>query len=482
MLFDQMIYDVLATRTGTGPAAAHGSTAAAQGSTEEKTKPGQANKEMEPVVSAAPTAMDIDSKADKEADKKHAGEKIEPLAEAGPQHTRQDMVSAIIDAYLSGNHQQAKRLVDTLAGGLAAPDESSRSEALKKFEKLVSPANWRPDAQFHSMISASLFEGAKKSADRVVLKKVAQLLVESAKSLLLLGRYSKAAWIFSGIEKMDMAGPDTEEHALGENELQIHGIPVSRDLVASIAQGLKSPDPETSQSVFSLLSTMGDGILDQICEIISNEDNYSVRRLAAEILKQHGEKGAQALVSSFFSSPGPNQRARILGVIDIVTREIETILPAGIQDNNEIVRNAAFALAQRLPGDNTVHLLSEYARSSDPEIAAPAISALAKAQPSKAADIICDIMERTKNDDIRASACRALGLLADPSTIPSLAKLLTGTRGFFRKRPYPASVRIAAACALARINDPRVKTLLAPLKDDPDPGIREAVRGVLQKK
>jgi HEAT repeat protein len=72
-----------------------------------------------------------------------------------------------------------------------------------------------------------------------------------------------------------------------------------------------------------------------------------------------------------------------------------------------------------------------------------------------------------------------LGQIADPAAIETLAKIMAPGSFLSLRKKRTASVRAAAAFALAQIPDPRVVEILASFADDPDPKVRQVARSLV---
>jgi HEAT repeat protein len=177
----------------------------------------------------------------------------------------------------------------------------------------------------------------------------------------------------------------------------------------------------------------------------------------------------------------PDERARILDVVDTVTKDVMAELTDTLSDNRDVVRRAAFRLAERLNTAEIIQMLVECSRSSDATLAVYAISSAAKLKPSAIRESVIQILKKSDVPDVLAAACRAMGQIGDPSGIPWLAKILTQRR-FLGGRKYDTQVRVAAAYALSQIPGQQSQKALSAAAKDPDYRVRETVGQALGKK
>jgi HEAT repeat protein len=67
-----------------------------------------------------------------------------------------------------------------------------------------------------------------------------------------------------------------------------------------------------------------------------------------------------------------------------------------------------------------------------------------------------------------------MGQHADPRFLAPLEKILFPPRRLLKKNQHSSRVRIAAVYALSRIQTEQTKQMIAALKNDKDPRVREA--------
>jgi HEAT repeat protein len=177
----------------------------------------------------------------------------------------------------------------------------------------------------------------------------------------------------------------------------------------------------------------------------------------------------------------PDERARILDIIDSVTKNVMAELTDTLSDNRDVVRKAAFRLAERLNTPEVVQMLIEFSKSDDSNLAVAAINSLGKLKPSAAKETLLAIIESSEASDVLVAACRSLGQVNDPSCILPLLKMLTKRRMFARKK-YDPQVRVAAAYALSQIPGQQAQKALSAAAKDPDYRVRETIKQALAKK
>jgi HEAT repeat protein len=211
-----------------------------------------------------------------------------------------------------------------------------------------------------------------------------------------------------------------------------------------------------------------------LIDLIRQEEDIRIRRTAAGMLGNTGKTGAQLIKQALIEETRDSTKLKILEVIDSVTTEIGTELRYTLIDSREPVRQAALRLIQRIDKPETTSLLADLALSRDPELAMESINHLGARKSGQAANALLELASRISEPDLLCALCRAMGQHADPRFLTPLEKILLPPRRFLRKNQHSSLVRIAAVYALARIQTEQAKQMIAALKNDKDPRVREA--------
>ena len=214
----------------------------------------------------------------------------------------------------------------------------------------------------------------------------------------------------------------------------------------------------------------------QLIDIIKKEDNYRVRHTAATLLGRLGPKAVKRLKRSMLLEISPSERKRILEIIDTITVDVTHELIFGIGDENPQVREAAYDLAERVKDRRTTNILLDFAKHQDGALAAGAIKCLGKLEAQEVETELIALLNSSNDEQLCIACCRALGQIAKPTSIKSLAALLMPKRLFLFHKNRSAQLRAAAALALRQIPDRRAANHLANFIDDKDPRIREIAR------
>jgi HEAT repeat protein len=247
-----------------------------------------------------------------------------------------------------------------------------------------------------------------------------------------------------------------------------------------LLEDLKSGDSTRLRNAAQLLAGFGQGAVPFLVEIIKQEDDYRARKISAMLLKKQGPEVVERLKELLVLEVTPEERSRILDVIDTLTSDLKKEVEYALGDEDSQVRQAAFRLVERLNNNEIVALLLDLANTQTGNLAVSAIKCLGKLKPPKVDETLIDLLDSSKEDELCIVCCRALGQIASPAAIDSLTRLLV-PQGFFpfRKNRNP-DVRAAAAYALGRISHPDVHGILAHFVDDIDPRVQEIARSVVR--
>ncbi|MGM0454241.1 MAG: HEAT repeat domain-containing protein, partial [Thermodesulfobacteriota bacterium] len=290
-----------------------------------------------------------------------------------------------------------------------------------------------------------------------------------AQQLILLGEYRLATWVYTQLQQA--------RTRISDDSRQAHppAKPLSPGVTDGIIEDLKSENRSRQQEAYQMLSSMGAGIAPLLTEIIQQEDNLRVRRLAADLLKGCGPDAIDRVKQLITGASRPDERARILDVYDSLVPDITAELAYVFSDPNEAVRRSAFRLAERLNTDEVISLLTELAESDDTQLAVFAINTLGKLRPAGLGATLSNIAGKAHDPEVLVAACRVMGQIGDPAAIEPLAKIVMPKRRLLRRKTYDTSVRVAAAYALAQMDDRRADTILQALKNDSDARVRQVV-------
>ena len=247
-----------------------------------------------------------------------------------------------------------------------------------------------------------------------------------------------------------------------------------------LLQDFLSKDATRQQNAVQLLGSLGRNVIPLLLNVAKREEDLRIRQLAASLLSEQGYEATKMIKRELVLQTSAEERIRILEVIDGVTRDLKTELLYALNDENPQVRQEALRLAERLNNDDVEDVLVELTESKRLDVAVAAIKQLAKLRPRTALEKVLALVKSARERDRLIACCQALGQIGEPTCVDPLANILF-LKGFLpgRKR-HDSRLRTAAALALAQIDDPRSKDVLAKCTEDRDQSVRQIARSVLR--
>ncbi|MBA2881014.1 diguanylate cyclase (GGDEF)-like protein [Desulfosalsimonas propionicica] len=405
-----------------------------------------------------------------------ACDESEPQSDAPPEpmsgEDDQVLAARLRDLFLKGETEQVKRILQQMA---RLHDDSGKTEKIRirnRFYAVLNPPGWQPAGAYLKLVLSTLMPLIEAETHGPAVRQAADRLHQCAASLILYGEYPAAAWIFSRLLQHPALSADSGMEP--SDRPRVLGRQLDTEIVDILRADMKASDRHRRQQACQLISTLGTGMTPMLIEIITREEDIRVRRLAARLLANFGQAGADRLKSALINETREDAKIKILEIIDGVTTELSTELRCTMADANQHVRRAAFRLIQKIDKPETTTLLGELAGSRDSELAAEAINHLGTRKSARAAGILGELAEKKNDPELLCAVCRAMGQHASDRFLPSLEKILFSQGRVFKKRLYPTRVRIAAAYAVSRTPGSRARQIIDALKNDKDPRVREA--------
>lgn len=382
------------------------------------------------------------------------------------------------ELYLKGDIRGLESMLGRAVETSLASDVQARQKTVDTFEKILFPEDWRPGAAFIKLVANHVMVLLQTEKKNAVLHKLFGLCHRIAGAFILFGEYTFAAWIISGAAEYYAEAPSLpDENAPGE--IAVFGRPLPAAAIDAIRADLESTDGFRQQEAYQLASTMGPQIISLLTGMIRESKAYRSRRLAAELIRRHGDTGMTRMKEALARTSRPEEKCRMLEVMDAVGDDLSDVLAEAFADPDESVRQSAFRLAERLNSPRALELLRAAAETGDRQSALPAIRSLVKLQPAFLAETLTTIVPNSRDPEIIIACCRAMGQSGNEVYIPLLSGILFPRRRFFRRIKYDPATRVAAAFALAQIPGEKAAAKLRALRKDPDARIRQVVHRYL---
>jgi diguanylate cyclase (GGDEF)-like protein len=422
------------------------------------------------------TAVDVPTPAAMVMDESAA----EPIAEESFDAFLNGFEELMATLFDSGEDQKIRHAIAQLFLGLAEREIPVREKVVDTVRNLMEtlPPSFQHDLAVY--LSGPLRNEFVQEEDPKVMVAMAALMNRLFVNLIGFSDYPAAARLIAQLQKrLKQLSEQNDPNAQRlSKSLEFRLKPATQSLLVA---DLKSGDSTRQRNAVQLLESLGPTAIPLLIDTLKQEDDYRARQTAAAILSKQGPQAIGRLKRLLVLEITSEERVRVLNVIDSVTNDVFTELVHAMRDENKEVRLAAFRLAERLKDNRTVEMLLENAKSAKADFAVAAVNSLEKLKPPEAFDTLSEILQSTREEELRLACCRALGSIATPECVEPLT-LVLGKKSLLLRRPlFSPRVRATAAFALGQIPKARAVKTLANYVNDPDQRIREVARNVLQK-
>ena len=212
-----------------------------------------------------------------------------------------------------------------------------------------------------------------------------------------------------------------------------------------------------------------------IAEALSETEDRVARRAYIDAMVALGDSGMKIVAEMVEDSRWfvVRNAVGILGEIggaDAVAHLTTTLA----SDDARVRKETVLALA-RIGGDDPSMLVVGKLGDQDADVRAAACRAIGVLKVDRALKPLVELLKTEKDNEVVEQVLLALGQLGDPGSVKAIEKKATGGR-FSRT---PLDVRVAAYKALFTIGTPHAKALLEKASEDSDPTVREAVGRIL---
>jgi diguanylate cyclase (GGDEF)-like protein len=405
-------------------------------------------------------------------------EQAPPAAEEDLDALLAQMPMRMSDLLLKGDEGRVKQIIGRLVQRFLSGSVQNRQEVVSRFQDLVKGLNRGLLNQLAKLLAEPLLLLFSKEEDPIVVRELTTLLHQLNTILIQFLEYPTASRILLHLHRRhrQLVESSAEQAA---SLAKVIAKPLPPETQQLLREDFRSGDPRRHQHAAQLLGSLDWVSWPLLIDIIKQEPDLRARQIAASLLAENGEEAARLLKKELLVPTAPQERLRILEVIDSVTREVATELTFALADEEPAVRQAALQLAERLAGDQVERVLLQQVESAKVEVAAGALRSLGKLNPQAALQRILATLDTSKDPQRLVACCQILGEIAHPAGIEPLANLLVSKGFLFWGKRHGPAVRASAALALTQIAHPQVAEILARYHEDRDPRVREVARTVL---
>jgi len=325
-----------------------------------------------------------------------------------------------------------------------------------------------------------LLSAFNEEPDQKIMVEMSVLLNRMVIALIGMVNYPSAARIFTRLRQRysNLKRTKHGQAQILRKNLEIQLNSATQNLLMA---DLKSAEPTRQRNAAQLIESIGPVAWPLLINIIKQEDDLRARQTAALLLSKQGPKAVERLKRLLVLEITPEERVRVLSIIDTLTGDLLPELMHAIGDDDRRVQLAAFRLTERLKDNRVVGMLLESAKSSRGKVAVGAINTIEKLKPPEAVNELKTLMLASKEDALKVACCRALGQIAKPECIEPLETVLSKKSFLNRKHSYSHKLRATAAFALGNIHQVKAIKILAGYVNDPDQRVSEIAKAVIQR-
>lgn len=404
----------------------------------------------------------------------------EPIPDEQFDHFIDQFGAYIRHIFEQAKQETIKRAVTQLFGGFENRSLAVKERIIHTGRSLLeslAPAYQHDLAEYMTDPLLAVFSD---EPDQKIMTEMAALLNRMFVILIAMVNYPSAARIYTQLRqrysKVKQSGRGQAQVLRKKLEIQLNTA--TQNLLLA---DLKSADPARQRNAVQLIESTGPVAWPMLINIIKQEDDLRARQTAALLLSKQGPKAIERVKRLLVLEITPEERMRVLSIIDTLTSDLLPELVHAIGDDDRRVQLAAFRLAERLNDNRVVGVLLENAKSSRGKVAVGAINTIEKLKPPEAVNEITDLMLTTKEDALRVACCRALGQIAKPECIEPLQTVLSKKSFLNRKHRFSQKARATAAFALGNIRQKKAIKILSGYVNDEDQRVSEIAKAVVQR-
>lgn len=211
-------------------------------------------------------------------------------------------------------------------------------------------------------------------------------------------------------------------------------------------------------------------------EALDRDADRSVRRTLLSIASTMAEVGSTILERMLDDADWRVVRNGIHLLGERAGDDVMPHLRRAVEHSDPRVRREAIAVLSKVRGDEAGFLAKVHLEDDDARVREQAARTVGYLRVELATRPLLALLEAEEDETVLVAAIRSVGLIGDPSAVPSLERRATGSR-FSRSSQ---EVRVAAYRALAAIGTPRAKELLREALDDRDPEVQYTAQAALR--
>ncbi|MBW1667456.1 MAG: diguanylate cyclase [Deltaproteobacteria bacterium] len=381
------------------------------------------------------------------------------------------------DLLLKGDDKRIKAIVRRLFRGYLSGSPGARQKVISRCQSLMEGLNLGLQNQLAKFLVDPLILVLSQEDDPLVLKDLGDFLHRLVTVFLQFVEYPLATRILLNLRRRyrEFLETDGDQAGMLARVLERPLEPKTQQLLVDDFCSEESMRQQNAAQVLGSLGHLGAPVL---IDIIRREENLRTRQVAADLLSDLGPEVGKLLKREVATLQEPEQRLRLLEVVDGVTQDLRKELLSAFWDENPLIREEAFRVAERINNAEMEKLLLACAESENLDLAVRAIRSLGRLGKSAISEKLGSVLKTSKEERRLVACCETLAHIGDTASIELLSGVLA-KRNFFMGNKYSPEVRASAASSLAQIDDPKIEEILAGFFGDKNERVRQVALSVV---
>jgi len=370
-----------------------------------------------------------------------------------------------------GELTQLWQLLRDLFEGFRTLEPREKKRTVRAMRALVKELETRQQHQLAELASDHVLGALAAEEEPGLLEELASVLSRLASAAVRFSDHQLAERVLLAVRARETA-LEREDSARAGHPPRGLDRRLEPEAETLLAADLQSGDPERQKRAAGVFECLGPASAGRLVEIIKQEPDLRIRKLAAGLLSRMGPEAAEQIRRELILEVAAEQRFRLLEVADAATADLTRELALCLGDLDPRVRRAAFQLADRLCDEGLLDTLESLARSGDVGVARGAISCIANLRSEPAVSTLASVLRQTRQPEVAVACCQALGQIGTVSAVETLAHVVFERKLGMLRRRWDGQVRATATLALVHIREPAAAAVLKKLVGDSDSRIR----------
>ncbi len=392
--------------------------------------------------------------------------------------------SVLSDLILGEDAETSRLLLHKLLANVQAPEPAVRASALDALASIARETSHIVRVQVWRDAGVHLADWLRHERSPAVVERLVALGSEAAAVLLDNDDLQGAARILWHFGRTFPKRSELPEEVRRKANDTVERIMRTEAFRGALRQ-LWTPNERRKALALHLIESCGHPAIGHLLELVATSPSDEDRRIFASQAAAVAAPGElDEKVASMVTPFAPAATVvRLLQVVDILCRDVVSVLVRAFAHPAHEVKRAANETVQRLPSEVREQAVLALLALPDPAARQMGAKLAGDHGVAAAEDILCSLAtDREQPVGLRKEACLALGRIGGAAATNALAALLeVGRLRRLLGRGPPTELRVAAVWALAQLRqrEERAGALVEAALEDPDDDVRRAAATAL---